>query len=445
MQGKIKEIEQPFLASLIAFPNELKRVAPRLKRSDFSSKDSQIAFQVIEEMASTEECINPNILIKKVTERGGNKSYLENCIRDSIPVTGQLNAHAKIIAEESYKRNLARIGSQLDQDIKNGKSIDELESILDECDELRTEYHIGTNKSLVAITIADFLTQEHPPRTNILSPWLPSQGLCMIFSWRGVGKTHVSLGLACALTAGDDFLNWSAPNPVGVVFIDGEMPAAVLQKRLQSIIAGMDKQSTAPFKIITPDNQSDGMPDLATVKGQQLVEEHITDDIQVIIIDNLSTLVRTGRENDAESWAPVQSWFLKLRAAGKSVVAIHHSNKSGQSRGTSKREDVLDTVIRLERPNDYTPDQGACFEVHFEKSRGIYGDDTRPFEAQLTTGKHGEALWTTRSIEDSNYLKIIKLHKEGLANNEIAEEIGIHKSNVSRNLKKAVKNGDING
>jgi len=63
------------------------------------------------------------------------------------------------------------------------------------------------------------------------------------------------------------------------------------------------------------------------------------------------------------------------------VPFIHHSGKGGEQRGTSRREDVLDTVIALKRPADYSPEQGACFEVHYEKSRGIFGDDVAPFKA----------------------------------------------------------------
>ena len=178
-------------------------------------------------------------------------------------------------------------------------------------------------------------------------------------------------------------------------------------------------------------------------EGQMLVEEHITDDIKLIIVDNISTLVRTGRENEAEGWLPVQGWFLKLRAAGKSVLAIHHSNKSGKSRGTSKREDVLDTVIRLEHGSGYSPEQGACFEVHYEKNRGIYGEDVKPFEAQLITGDQGEAIWTTRTLEDSTYDKVAKLANQGLSKAEIATELEIHKSSAGRHYNKGVLQGDI--
>ena len=66
--------------------------------------------------------------------------------------------------------------------------------------------------------------------------------------------------------------------------------------------------------------------------------------------------MRTGRENEAEGWLPVQDWALGHRRAGRSVLFIHHAGKGGLQRGTSRREDVLDTVIGLRRPTDYSAD-----------------------------------------------------------------------------------------
>ena len=71
----------------------------------------------------------------------------------------------------------------------------------------------------------------------------------------------------------------------------------------------------------------------------------------------------------------MQGWLLKLRRLGKTVLLIHHSGRGENARGTSKREDVLDTVIQLKQPEDYDIEQGARFEVHLTKARGIHGDD----------------------------------------------------------------------
>ncbi len=292
-------------------------------------------------------------------------------------------------------------------------------------------------RTLIAVGIAEFLSMTFPPRENVLSPWLPRQGIVMLHAYRGVGKTHLQLGIAVAVASAGSFLKWSAPKPRGVLILDGEMPAVVLQERLARIVATADSELQAPLVIITPDLQPQGMPDLGTVEGQEEISAHITDDIELIIVDNISTLVRSGKENEGDSWAPVQAWALSLRQRGKSVLFIHHSGKGGNQRGTSRREDVLDTVIALRHAADYRPEDGAAFEVHFEKFRGIHGDDVAPFEARLTTDAHGVATWATRSLEDTTFDKVVDLLNDGLSQKEIAEELGINKSNVSRHAKKA--------
>ena len=40
------------------------------------------------------------------------------------------------------------------------------------------------------------------------------------------------------------------------------------------------------------------------------------------------------------------------RRRGMAVLLIHHAGKSGDQRGTSAREDIMDTVISLRRPRE---------------------------------------------------------------------------------------------
>jgi len=296
---------------------------------------------------------------------------------------------------------------------------------------------------LKAISVSDLLQFEFKEHECILEPWLTTQSLNMIFGYRGVGKTHISLGIAYAVASGGKVLKWQAPKPRGVLFIDGEMPGDSLKKRMADIITDVDQDNTLNLTFLTPDLQEFGMPDLATDYGQKLVEKYITDEIDLIIVDNLSCLVRSGKENDGESWLPIQDWALKLRAAGKSVLFIHHSNKNGGQRGTSRKEDVLDNVICLKHPFNYTSDQGALFEVHFEKARHLYGEDIAPFEAQLVTNDLEEQYWQIKLLEQSTYEKVLGLVNEGLCQKEIADELDIHKSTVSRHIKNAKYHGNL--
>lgn len=300
-----------------------------------------------------------------------------------------------------------------------------------------------SRKKIQPISLEEFLSLEFPPRKNLISPWLPSQGLAMVYAARGIGKTHFALGVAYAVASGGSFLGWQAPRPAGVLYLDGEMPGVVMQERLAAIIASNDTQPSAPFTLLTPDLQRGGMPRVDTEEGQQMIEDVLTDDIRLIVVDNISTLTR-AKENEADGWTPIQEWALRQRAMGRSVLFIHHSGKGGQQRGTSRREDVLDTVIALRRPMDYQPDQGAVFEIHFEKARGIYGDDVKSIEASLKTDDAGRMTWVTRLVEAGTFDRVVQMLNEGMTQSEIAAELQVNKSNVSRHAKRAKAEGLIN-
>lgn len=291
---------------------------------------------------------------------------------------------------------------------------------------------------LRAITAAALLATDLPPRELILAPWLPAKGLAMVYGPRGIGKTHLTLGAAYAIASGGPFLRWKAEMPRRVLVIDGEMPAVVLQERLALIARSAEAEPPTPghLRLIALDMQERGL-NLADV-ADHLALEPLVDAADIIVVDNISTLARGGKENEAESWLPVQSWALDQRRAGKSVVFVHHAGKGGQQRGTSRREDVLDTVIALRRPEDHEADQGARFQIHFEKNRGFYGEEAMPFEAAL-----GPAGWTTTDLADADMARVVALAEEGMSVREIADETGIPKSRVQRMQTKAREAGKL--
>ena len=157
-------------------------------------------------------------------------------------------------------------------------------------------------------------------------------------------------------------------------------------------------------------------------------------DADVVFFDNVSTLFFYGKENEKDSWTPVQAWLLKLRRQGKTVVIIHHTGKGKDQRGTSGREDILDVSLRLERPADYEPTEGARFQVKFEKARGLSGVDADAFEAKLQAGEKGKLVWTMSGVEDAHLTEILELKAVGKSVRKIADELGLSKSAVQRAL-----------
>ena len=226
-------------------------------------------------------------------------------------------------------------------------------SIFDEepqSSDYRTNGAAPPKRKLLALNLVEFLSREIPPREMLLSPILPTQGLMMLYSWRGIGKTLTAIGIAYAVASGGKFLRWEAPRPRRVLCLDGEMPAGVMQERFAATAAASAAEPPSPdlLRIITPDVQSEIMPNLATPEGREAVEEWLCDGVDLLVIDNISTLCRVGKENESESWEPIQTWLLELRRRGIAVLLVHHAGKGGAQRGTSRREDILDTVLDSE-------------------------------------------------------------------------------------------------
>jgi putative DNA primase/helicase len=295
-------------------------------------------------------------------------------------------------------------------------------------------------RTMRSVEVTDFLDLDLPEREMLLDPVLPAQGLAMLFAPRGVGKTHVGLTVAYAVAAGGSIFRWSAPKPTPVLYIDGEMPGRTMQERVAAIVAASTTEPPPGYlRFVLADLHEDGLPDLASDEGQTAIEAALGE-AKLLVLDNLSSLVRSGRENEADSWQPVQDFLLRLRRRGVSVLLIHHAAKGGQQRGTSRREDVLDTVINLRRPVDYQPSEGARFEVHIEKARGVAGDAVNPFEAKLEI-RDGMATWTTRGLADAELMRVVALTLDGLTVRDIAVETGMSVGKISKLQRRAVDEG----
>jgi len=317
---------------------------------------------------------------------------------------------------------------------------------------LSAENYVGADDSdfaevqqliaIEAVCAHDLAAMQFKQRDTILEPWLHSQDLCMVFAARGIGKTHFALAVAYAVATGGTFAKWSAPKARKVLYLDGELPGSVMQQRLLMHLPDVEPEP-GYLRIFTPDLLPEGqlMPDLSTHEGQAAID-HMVQDAEVVFVDNLSCWARSGRENEAESWLPIADWILSLRRRGIAVILVHHAGKGGQQRGTSKREDLLDVVIGLSRPKDYDPTQGAVFIAEFTKSRGLKGDAVEGLELQLG-GTEDRASWVFRTVESSTYDRVVALAKEGLNQSEIANELELNKSNVSRHLRKARELGDV--
>ena len=287
-----------------------------------------------------------------------------------------------------------------------------------------------------ALTAEEFVAANLPARKLLVSPWLPVGGSAMIHGKAGVGKTQLALSVAVAVAAGQPFLGWCVPNPASVLYLDGEMNPSDMQHRLAARYSLESSDPNGRLRIFSSLMQArDQEPfNLANTDHQAEIQP-LVNDTSLVIVDNISCLTMTAgaSENDAESWQPMHCWMMRLRTRNIAVIFVHHAGKTGDQRGTSRRKDQLDTVIKLTSMSRASSQGGCNVKIEFEKNRGVYGRDAEPFQAEMTSLPTGKIAWSRSEIGRTK--KILDLKSQGKSHSEIAKQLGIDKSTVSRHLK----------
>jgi hypothetical protein len=103
--------------------------------------------------------------------------------------------------------------------------------------------------------------------------------------------------------------------------IQNNLPGELLQSRLGMLGPALPESKFLVLSRAQFEMAGATMLDLGTESGRDYLDQviercHIT----LIILDSVSTLVRSGIDNDVESWRAIQDWSLRHRARGRAVI-----------------------------------------------------------------------------------------------------------------------------
>jgi len=274
-----------------------------------------------------------------------------------------------------------------------------------------------------------------PPDQPILDPILTTKSLALLYGARGLGKTFVALGIARAAAAGESFLGWRANRPHRVVYIDGEMAAVEMQRRLRSLGPA---PPTLRF-MLTDLNRGPGL-DLAHYDSQRRLMASWGDP-ELVVLDNLASLAGL-HSGDPDRWHELQRFLMVQRQWGRGVLMVHHANKQGLQRGSSRREDILDLVMAMRRPWGWTPADGTRFEIHFEKTRSLHGAAIEPVRIRLEPKADGLA-WDFSTLDDPLLERAVELFGQGLTARNVAKALGLSRTSAYRLRDRALQLGRL--
>ncbi len=251
-----------------------------------------------------------------------------------------------------------------------------------------------------------------PPRDPVLSPVLARGAITLVAGPRGVGKSWLALAMACAAARGGAVLGWEAQAACRVVYLDVCGGQGLLAARLAAL-AG--KRPPPRLVLVPGDAQAAGLPDLDVESGIAALDD-LAVDADLVVLDGVSALVRGGRGLGSR-WQALSLWLRGLRRRGLAVLLVD----AVEPRALLA---LADTVLRLDRPLDWTEEEGARFTVRLAASRGLTGTSCRRFEARLDT-RRGRAAWTKIAAGDDRAILAWRMSEEGYSSREIAQKLAV--------------------
>ncbi len=281
-----------------------------------------------------------------------------------------------------------------------------------------------------------WLNRVIPPRVKLIGP-LVTASRSMLFAPTGLGKTHFAMAIACAVASGNGIFHggpWLAPEARRVLYVDGEMPLALLQQRLQEAVGRAGAPDGRLMVLSTADFQE--VPALNTAEGQAWINGRIAAFMpDLIIFDNVQALI-AGDMKDTEGWRMLQPWMRSLTDAGMAQLWVHHANADGTMYGDKTRTWQLDTVIALKRVSDVPSE--LCFDLAYEKARerhpGKNGSEYR--EGRVTLQGNIWRFQEAREVEVAGIYEVLKAAGRQMKTSELAAMMGMSRRAVEQKAKK---------
>jgi putative DNA primase/helicase len=278
------------------------------------------------------------------------------------------------------------------------------------------------------------MNSDYAEAVQLLGPAMCKGNLVLLYATRGLGKTWIVLKMAHSLATKTPFLLWQPSVKSRVLIFDGEMGDESISKRFWMVEGSSPSSFSFGSCFVVNYSHTGGTMWNLSDPDQQEYYKAEADDCDVVIIDNLLTCSAplSPRDDDLSQWRRIQPLLIQWREAGKLVILVHHSGKSGQQFGTSLRENIMDTVIGL-KPTRFEGETGA-FELKFEKTRNCMQKDTPDLHVKLIGGDDGCIAFDWSSLEDQERIRILEMADRGMKPHLISDTLNISRAKVSRVL-----------
>lgn len=274
-----------------------------------------------------------------------------------------------------------------------------------------------------------------------------------------------------------------------VLYVDGEMPLDDIRDRAAMLARGKMKmkegfsleQAGRNLHFMARHHQKDVLADFVDLADHDsrcaLLERIRRDDIDLVILDNLSTLAAFEDENAASSFNGPIDFLQRLKSGKTACLLVHHTNKGGEEfRGSSRIATTFETLALLkattpppfgaeeeEQEEGEAETTTSAFTLEWRKFRGRRDDSVRdgmvfaltttttttPAEGGQNGGKRGEsvACWKITDKDAGAMWQMLEMVRSETCatQKELADALQISPPTLTRMKQRAMQEGRITG
>jgi len=378
--GVTNDVERALLGAALLDAEAAKTVTGLLAPEDFAEERHGVIFDAIAALVEADQV--PDILTaseelrrrRRITRAGG-AAYVSSLV-DVVPDVANVAYYCELIAGESRKRRaveaMRRVAAEPGV---NPEAVAVAQEAL-------AQLLPQSTQQGRAVPLEELLAMEFPPIRWIFDDVLKAGDVVLVHGAAGVGKTHICMAISLAAAAGIDILGWSVPEPVSVLYVDGELGARASKDRLAQLRRGLEiPDINGRFRLAAYDLQSGIVPPLNGDGFEPWLMSMLRPEPSLVVLDNVTTLTAGFDENDAMAWDRIIRLGLATRKRNIALLLVHHSNRAGGYRGSSRQVGNTDLVMSLARPHGAGPGLHAL--LAFEKARGIRPEAARSLEIEM--------------------------------------------------------------
>jgi hypothetical protein len=318
-------------------------------------------------------------LVDRSNGNGAPPTVSNESTRDGLPpgaAKGTRNATATRVAGQLFRKGLSEaavIAVIREWNKKNCPPLSEKE-LLQVVQSIGKAEH-RQNPPTLLVSGVEFVAEKMDASRTLIDPIMPDPARIILAGFAGVGKTSLAMNQAAAHSAGLPFLGWQAARKT-VLYIDGENPRPLVQKRLGIIFNAMGGNLRS-IHFAFPERKLDlgipaGLSELEGMIGRT--------GAGIVVLDSFLNFFSLKSENDsAETRRALDGLTALMRMTGCSVLILDHTTKPLREargrgevgpptpRGSGAKVDFADVVLVLEEKKS----EGRFLKtLHFTKLRG---------------------------------------------------------------------------